>query len=498
MRIPTIDLRVAALLYCITLSTCSILLSGGTIISFDDATSCLRIIENGSLLITDDRITSIFDTSTPPNIPPGTEIIDCINKIISPGFVDTHRHGWQTVFKTLGSNTTLAEYLLRYGSGVAAPLFSPDDLYISQLTGIYEALNAGVTTILDHAHHTWTPEHAAMGLKASADSGARVFFGYAFQNSSADFGVPEQIAQWKNLKSSFESNTTDLVIAYDDWSGNPAGENTRAVIDLINTSNVSVLTTHSLEGPWLFGNTPTTLATLNILNTTTATIMSHASYLTPRDALLLRTYNKHISITPESEMHHGFLHPTSHLILDQASLGVDTHFTFSTDILSQARLWLQTTRALIYQSVADRWEIPSKSPFSVTQAFLLATRNGGLALGRPDLGVISVGAKADLVIFDGRSPALLGWRDAVAAVILHAGVGDMESVLVDGEFVKREGKLVVDGYEGVKTRFLEAAGRIQDVLEKTPLPAQEGSVIPGYTYGYIPQADVVRGEGTGY
>ncbi|EHL03046.1 hypothetical protein M7I_1020 [Glarea lozoyensis 74030] len=74
-----------------------------------------------------------------------------------------------------------------------------------------------------------------MGLKASADSGARVFFGYAFQNSSADFGVPEQIAQWKNLKSSFESNTTDLVIAYDDWSGNPAGENTRAVIDLIKT-----------------------------------------------------------------------------------------------------------------------------------------------------------------------------------------------------------------------------------------------------------------------
>jgi cytosine/adenosine deaminase-related metal-dependent hydrolase len=233
MRIPTTDLRVAAFLYCITLSTCTKLLSGGTIISFDDATSSLKVTRDGSLLITDDRITSIFDTATPPNIPSYTEIIDCTNKIISPGFIDTHRHGWQTVFKTLGSNTTLAEYLLRYGSGVAAPLFSPEDIYISQLTGIYEALAAGVTTILDHAHHTWTPEHAAMGLKASADSGARVFFAYAFQNSSAEFGVPEQIAQWKSLKAGFESKTTDLVIAYDDWSGNPHGGNTRAVIDLI-------------------------------------------------------------------------------------------------------------------------------------------------------------------------------------------------------------------------------------------------------------------------
>jgi len=58
------------------------------------------------------------------------------------------------------------------------------------------------------------------------------------------------------------------------------------------------------------------------------------------DTDLLRQTNHYISITPKSEMHYSHDHPNSHLIQDQASLGIDTHFAFSSDILTQARLWL--------------------------------------------------------------------------------------------------------------------------------------------------------------
>jgi cytosine/adenosine deaminase-related metal-dependent hydrolase len=144
------------------------------------------------------------------------------------------RHGWQTVFKTMGSNTTLADYAFRFGASAAVPLFTPEDLYISQLTGIYEALSSGVTTILDHAHHTWTPEFSAVGLNASVDSGARVFFAYAFQNSSEQFKVPEQIEQWKQLASTLPKDSlTKLAVAYDSFTNNPTGADTLAVIDLI-------------------------------------------------------------------------------------------------------------------------------------------------------------------------------------------------------------------------------------------------------------------------
>jgi cytosine/adenosine deaminase-related metal-dependent hydrolase len=167
-------LKAVAALSCTSVVNCSKLLSGGTIIAFNETTADLQVIRNGSLLLTGDRIISIFNTSSPPNLPSDIEVIDCTERIITPGFIDTHRHGWQTVYKTLGSNTTLAEYLLRYGQFVSASYFTPEDVYISQLTGIYETLAAGVTTILDHAHHTWTPEHSAAGLNASIDSGARV------------------------------------------------------------------------------------------------------------------------------------------------------------------------------------------------------------------------------------------------------------------------------------------------------------------------------------
>lgn len=197
-------------------------------------------------------------------------------------------------------------------------------------------------------------------------------------------------------------------------------------------------------------------------------------------------------------MHYGHLHPTNHLILDQASLGVDTHFTFSTDILTQARIWLQSTRYRVFQNTLDRWQIPAHSPFSVNQAFLLATRNGGLALGRPDLGVISPGAKADVIVWDGKSPALLGWIDPVAAIILHASVGDIDHVLVDGEFKKRDGKLVIEGYADVQDRFLTSAGRIQQTLKELPLPSLEGNFLTGYPYGYVLELDAQRGVGTGY
>lgn len=214
--------------------------------------------------------------------------------------------------------------------------------------------------------------------------------------------------------------------------------------------------------------------------------------------MLLRSTNKHISITPESEMHYGHLHPTSHLIMDQASLGVDTHFTFSSDILTQARIWLQTTRYRVYQNTMDRWQLPAENPFSVNQAFLLATRNGGLALGRKDLGVISPGARADIIVWDGGAPSMLGWADPVAAVILHANVGDITHVLVDGDFKKRDGRLVIDGYSDVKRRFLESAKRIQAALKAQPLPSREGNFLTGYPYGYVQQLDSQRGEGTGY
>jgi cytosine/adenosine deaminase-related metal-dependent hydrolase len=269
--------------------------------------------------------------------------------------------------------------------------------------------------------------------------------------------------------------------------------------DVSRNENLSIVTTHTLRGPWILSNSPSFLNTIGWLNTSLPVVFAHASYIASSDMAALRSTNQYISTTPESEMHYGHGHPYVHLIQDQAALGVDTHFTYSADMVGQARLWLQNLRSLRYEQVLDEFQIPVNNPMSVEQAFYLITRAGGLALRRTDLGIIAPGAKADLVIFDGETPNMLGWADAVAAIVLHSNVGDIEHVLVGGDWVKRDRRLLFDGYDGVKKRFVRSARRIQQIWRETDWPPLDQGLWQNATkYGYTQEIDTLRGDKTGY
>jgi len=477
----------------------SLLISGGTIIAFDNSTQELQVIRNGSLLVQGDHIEGVWD-STPSGLPNNTDTLDATGKIITPGFIDCHKHGWQTAYKTIASNSSLVEYLLRYGEFASEGLWNADDVYIGQLAGQLEGLNAGVTTTLDHAHHTWSDETAEAGLQASIDGGGRVFWAFAFHDL-VNWTKEEQFAKFREMagKGQFKGTPTSLSIAYDALGPDPNVTEVHRVFDLIQEFDIPVLTAHSLQGPWGATNSPEDLHFLGYLNSSTAIVLSHASFMTAQGAALIRSANQYVAITPESEMHWGHTHPKSHLFLDQAALGVDTHFTYSTDILTQARIWLQQVRYTQYSDVVERWKLAGNNPMSVNQAFLLATRHGGLALKREDLGVIQVGAKADIVVWDAESPSMLGWVDPVAAVILHASVGDIEAVLVDGKFVKKDRKLIMakGTYADVKSRFLESARRIQAIWKDLPAPDDSKAGLP-YPVTSADTVDSLRGDGDGY
>ncbi|OJD30439.1 amidohydrolase family protein [Diplodia corticola] len=484
----------------------STLLENGTVISFDDASQSLKVLHKTSVLVTGDRITAIFDSASSDSgdVPADVERVDATNKIISPGFVDTHRHGWQTAFRTLAPNTTLAEYFFRYGQYTQAKsVFTPDDIYYGQLAGIYEALNAGVTSILEHAHGTFSPEASAASLSASVDSGVRMWWCYGFSSVDAA-SIADFRAQSTHPKLSETNGLVQYGMAYDGWTMADVAEVSTITALAHDTPNLSAFTTHSLGGPWHVDNGPTTISSHAAATSFLATarfpiVFSHASFLSPTDAALLRQHDHHVSITPESEMHYGHDHPGTPHIMDQAALGVDTHFTFSSDIVTQARLWLQTVRRGEYRRTLEGWAIPTTNPMSVNQAFLLATRNGGRALRRDDVGVIKVGAVADLVMFDGNSPNMLGWADAVAAVVLHSNVGDVKDVMVGGEWRKRDGMLVTkQDRKKVEERFLASARRIQAIWKDTPPPVLEGEWKPGVAFKATEEQNVVRGEGTGY
>lgn len=223
---------------------------------------------------------------------------------------------------------------------------------------------------------------------------------------------------------------------------------------------------------YLVGNNgPNYMAERGLHGTDLPIIYSHAGYLTDEEVETLRKNDLYISITPESEFHHGHGQTTGASVSDHASLGCDGNWTYSGDILGQARLWLQTVRHQSYLNTLKKDQLPNSNPMTVEQAFLLATRQGGRALRRDDIGVLKVGAKADIVVWNSSSPNMLGWTNPIAAVMLHANVGDVEHVFVDGKWRKRDFKLV-DGdnwkWEDVKTKFVDAANQIQAQLKTPP------------------------------
>ena len=168
--------------------------------------------------------------------------------------------------------------------------------------------------------------------------------------------------------------------------------------------------------------------------------------------------------------------------------------------LTQARLWLQSVRYQLFDQVLEGWRIASRNPMSVSQAFMLATCNGGLALRRPDLGLIQIGAKANLVVWNSKhSTSMQGWVDPVAAIILHANVGDVLHVMVDGKFVKKDGRLTDPNFPKVKVGSVESARKIQHTLMNTSYPVVEGTwSLSGYPFAEPWIADTQRGNGIGY
>ena len=61
-----------------------------------------------------------------------------------------------------------------------------------------------------------------------------------------------------------------------------------------------------------------------------------------------------------------------------------------------------------------------------------------------EIGTLTPGKQADIAVIDIRSPHLDGFGDPVAVMVLGAGPADVERVIVGGDVVKRDGKLVGD------------------------------------------------------
>jgi len=182
--------------------------------------------------------------------------------------------------------------------------------------------------------------------------------------------------------------------------------------------------------------------------------LSHCTNLSEEDIVLLSKKGTPISSTPDTEAHMSLgypiaLHSTfrSTDTSSNAGLGIDCHSFAPSSILLQARALLQLARAQHNDIFLKEDNFPAASMLSSTEEiFNLATIRGARSLGlENEVGSIKEGKKADLVIFDAEgSVGMLSATefDPLVSVVRFSEAADIEFVIVDGKFRKRNRKLV--------------------------------------------------------
>ena len=146
------------------------LLRGGMVVSMDPAVGDLP---HGDVLIEDGRIAAVATTIDAAD----AEVVDAEGRIVMPGFVDTHRHTWQTAFRGVGADWTFDQYRVAM-HGTLKPHYRPEDVYLGNLLGRIEALSSGVTTMLDWFHCADRPENADAAIEALREAPGRSIFCY--------------------------------------------------------------------------------------------------------------------------------------------------------------------------------------------------------------------------------------------------------------------------------------------------------------------------------
>lgn len=121
----------------------------------------------------------------------------------------------------------------------AGSYFSDEDIYYSELIGLWESLESGVTSVVDHAHGSMTRGKTDAAINASIDSGARVWHGYGFNMEPEE--VTDQLAHYDRLTRSSRINESlvSLGVAWDYWTQN-SNETNQQVVKLVRYVDPSI------------------------------------------------------------------------------------------------------------------------------------------------------------------------------------------------------------------------------------------------------------------
>jgi len=433
-----------------------ILFKGGTILTMD---ANVPNFVTGDVLVEGDRIAAVS-----PHIKiEEAEIIDANGSIVLPGLIDAHHHAWLGVMRRLMPDV---DDLFAYIDVVAETLgahYRPLDMHLSTKLTAVASLDAGITTIIDACHSSRSPEHTNAALDALNSAGIRSLHmvGAAMDKKASSVHLPrdlERLALDWNHDGSLVQVGLFGQFNLDWW------QVARRLEMQILTEFIGDLAKLGPE----FAE-PGVLGKHNIFN--------HCTRLPEATWKLFADAGVNITVNPRSDALFGF--DDESFAYQQAidhgltpALGIDLDTAFGSDMFGEMHaLFTHQRAAMRYRRFRGETNVPSA--ITVEAVLRAATINGARAAGlESKIGTITPGKQADIIMVRTHGAAVFPINNAIGTIVQAVERADVDTVMVAGQFRKREGKLLGVDLDKLKAEvtasrdyLLAASGYRPDILK---------------------------------
>lgn len=372
--------------------------------------------------------------------PANAAVIDANGALLIPGFVDTHRHMWQSALRGVGADWTLSNYI-EWMLTKWAPLFRPEDVYAGNYLSMVEAVHDGVTTVMDWSHGLRTPEHADAAVDALFAVPGRARFGYgnAFA-SDLRWVVDGRVDRMLTNRFASQDQLVTMQLALDVRG---ATDDARQALRFARERNLPVSTHAGVFGIILDSQIQFLHENGSLSPSFT---LVHGAALSDDSYRRIADSGAQLSLSAESDANGGQGYPPVGRARQYGipiSLSVDTVAWFSGDMFSMMRATLNAERALVHKTAQDQGQLVVNNNARASDVVGYATIGGARALGLDgSIGSITPHKLADLVLLRNDTPAMTPTHNPMGHLVFQAGRGDVDTVLVNGRVLKHRGSLV--------------------------------------------------------
>lgn len=393
----------------------------------------------GDLLIRDGRIVSLGEDALTAD-----EIIDARGCAVLPGFVQTHIHLCQTLFRGAADDLPLIDWLKKRVWPMEAA-HTRASVRASARLGIAELIAGGTTCALTME----TVHHTAEAFRVIEETGFRATVGKCMMDSGSD--VPAALMEQTN-----ESLGESLELL-EKWHGRAdnrirycfaprfAVSCTRELLEAVNRLSRErgvLVHTHASENRTEIELVERATGQRNIeyLNAVGLAAphvaLAHCVHVNDKELDLLARTGTHVLHCPSSNLKLASgIAPIAEMIARgiSVSLGAD-----GAPCNNRLDMFTEMRTAALLQKV-----IHGAETLNARRVLRMATIDGARALGLSDeIGSLETGKRADITIIDLERVHLTPRPDLVSTLVYAAEASDVQTVIIDGEIVLRERELL--------------------------------------------------------